>query len=187
MNDFRLGSYVVQRRFPYNFKRNWYSFLTNQPLSRIGMDKQYPVHTRSRFQGIKLGSAHKWLTGVNIKSHYKTNLVSLLFFLKNPDSYYLLKGKGFSALSHLTEVMLSKYCNTSLYSNLVPHRAFGFTNVKRIFNSSVNSKYKSQVAPWYHHNIIRFAEALTGKKVLLQFYPFMAQQVSKDAIVRYRL
>jgi len=70
---------------------------------------------------------------------------------------------------------------------LYPHTSFCFSIAKRVVNKSVNSKFRSGVSPWYYHNIIRFVESLTGKRALLQFYPFMAQQVSKEAIVRYKL
>jgi len=40
--------------------------------------------------------------------------------------------------------------------------------------------------PHYYHTLIRFIENVTGKKPILQFYPFLNQNIPIDDVVRYK-
>lgn len=119
------------------------------------------------------------------------SLIIFLFFIKNP---FFLK------LNTLNENMyisnnFSKYLTLNLcgrlknlkHSNVTPTNNFSIIFFKKINNSIVFNKLKPELIPWYYHNIIRFIEFSSGKKALLQYYPFMSQEVEMFYIVKYKL
>ena len=72
-------------------------------------------------------------------------------------------------------------------TNLQPHNKFKFTVFKKIYAFFANNKIRKNVIPLYYHTLIRFVENCSGKKTLLQFYPFVNQCIDKDFIVRYKI
>jgi len=123
----------------------------------------------------------------------KTNLVNiintntLVSFFKNPVYLYKLGnsnsilGTYSSCFNYLNRLGLG-ISNT----NIIPSTKFKYSILKKVNNSSVNTKHGPLLTPWYYNNIVRFIEDVSGKKVFFQFYAFMAQEVSKDDIVRYK-
>lgn len=77
--------------------------------------------------------------------------------------------------------------NTLPSNNLVPSSSFRASLSKKVVSSYASQSMKSNVIPWYYHTLVRFIEHATGHRALLQFYPFIAQSVSKHDAARYRL
>jgi len=72
-------------------------------------------------------------------------------------------------------------------TNLQPHNGFKFTIFKKIYAFFANNKIHKNIIPLYYHTLIRFVENCSGKKTLLQFYPFVNQCINKDFIIRYKI
>lgn len=72
-------------------------------------------------------------------------------------------------------------------TNLQPHNKFKFTVFKKIYAFFANNKIHKNIIPLYYHTLIRFVENCSGKKTLLQFYPFVNQCIDKDFIIRYKI
>jgi hypothetical protein len=72
-------------------------------------------------------------------------------------------------------------------TNLHPHNKFTFVIFKKIYAFFANNKIHKNIIPLYYHTLIRFIENCSGKKALLQFYPFVNQCIEKDFIVRYKI
>lgn len=122
-----------------------------------------------------------------------TNL-AVLFLLKNPFFYKTYTRSTFSTDGGLCWANRSLWAfvkrNTCVglpVTNIYPSESFSFMFTRKILNLAVNSIFKLDVTPWYHTNIVRFIEFAVGRKVLLQFYPFMAQEVKEESMLRYRL
>ena len=99
--------------------------------------------------------------------------------------FYASSGSTYNALKVITthRYLLGKVS----YDNIFPVKVFNYRFAKKIITTSATSKFKPLVTPWYYANIIRFFEFLSGRKVLLQFYPFMSQEVEREFMVRYKL
>jgi len=80
----------------------------------------------------------------------------------------------------------SFFSKNAIISNLTPNKAFNYIFAKKIQNSAVHSHFASKVIPWYYDNIVRLGEFMFGRKIIFQFYPFMAQQVADSFAVRYK-
>jgi len=72
------------------------------------------------------------------------------------------------------------------YYNIFPEKQFRYFFLKKIINNTVNNSFKRNTTPVAHNHVIRFFEHLSGKKAVIQFYPFMAKEVSNFYIVKYR-
>ena len=141
---------------------------------------------------LNLGSAVSKLPLLRPTQRKLSNLLSLnnlQLFLKNPLVFStLVVGSGCinpKGMFNLYERYISSLGN-HLHTNLVPSSSFKYAFLKKVNNSSVNTKHSPPVTPWYYNNIIRFVENVSGKKVLFQFYTFMAREVPKSDIVRYK-
>lgn len=71
-------------------------------------------------------------------------------------------------------------------SNLVPLPCFNtkFTKTLVLFKS--NLFLKENILPWTYNTIIRFMEFCSGKKSILQVYPFMNQAIDLDYVILYK-
>jgi hypothetical protein len=72
------------------------------------------------------------------------------------------------------------------YSNLQPHKSFKYIISKKILSLFSTNKIREDVIPLYYNTLIRFMEHCSGKKIFLQLYPFLNQNVAYDYIVRYK-
>ena len=71
-------------------------------------------------------------------------------------------------------------------SNLLPHASFRHSLSKKLFSLFSTNKIREDFIPFYYNTLIRFMEHCSGKKVTLQIYPFLNQNVPYDFIVRYK-
>jgi hypothetical protein len=100
----------------------------------------------------------------------------------------------YSILNHLylkVDLILNSFNTSSNHNypstNLQPHNKFTFVIFKKIYAFFANNKLHKNIIPIYYHTLIRFIENCSGKKSLIQFYPFVNQHIDKDFIVRYKI
>lgn len=107
----------------------------------------------------------------------------LLLLLSNPN---LLKiwNKNLIRLNYYNNHLLRS--NSILNTNIVPHKSFNYIISKKLLSLFSTNKIREDIIPFYYHTIIRFIEHCSGKKVLIQFYPFLNQNISYDFIIRYK-
>lgn len=70
--------------------------------------------------------------------------------------------------------------------NLTPDKVFTYRNFRHVFNLSDTDNFRLLVTPWYYNTVIRFLEFFSGKKVLIQFYHFLSQNLDLNYIILYR-
>jgi hypothetical protein len=130
----------------------------------------------------------RWVNGMsnNLNPVYMINALSLNpFRLK-----MLLILSSVSALTRLinaTQLTSHTITTASNLTNLVPSTHFSYTFAKKVLSTRINNRFVPQVIPMYHYSVVRFVEFVTGRRALLQFYPFMSQEVEKEHEVRYKL
>ena len=73
-----------------------------------------------------------------------------------------------------------------LYTNLQPHHEFKHIILKKILSLFSTNKIREDIIPFYYNTLVRFMEHCSGKKILIQLYPFLNQSISYDYIVRYK-
>jgi hypothetical protein len=89
--------------------------------------------------------------------------------------------------SIMTSLNTKFYLNLGLNTNLIPHPSFTKVLNKKVLNSFTNKAFNENLIPWYQHTFVRFIEDCTGKKVLLQYYPFLHQTIETEAFARYKM
>ena len=82
---------------------------------------------------------------------------------------------------------VKNYLNLNLNTNIAPHPSFTKSLNKKVLNSFTNKAFNENLIPWYQHTFVRFIEDCTGKKILLQYYPFLSQTVDAKAFTRYKM
>lgn len=76
--------------------------------------------------------------------------------------------------------------NNFTYSNLQPHTCFNYIISKKILSLFSTNKIREDIIPLYYNTLIRFMEHCSGKKIFIQLYPFLNQNVAYDFVVRYK-
>lgn len=124
---------------------------------------------------------------------YNKPLNILLLFIKNPVLSklfvsYRTHTELFSMYTRMYSLYSLRYGDLpQLASNVLPTKHFDYYFSKKIGDLNSYKEYDSNIIPWYYHTLIRFIESVSGYRSLLQFYPFMFQEVHKDFITRYKL
>ena len=77
-----------------------------------------------------------------------------------------------------------KYLTT--HSNLIPNKILSTTVTKYLSSLHLNNKIREDFVPIYFHTLVRFVESATGKRFILQFYPFLHQNIPIMTLVRYK-
>ena len=120
------------------------------------------------------------------------SLLNTLLFLMNPFLLKLyiypevLKKSSILTLQHIIRKSSTDFINYS-DTNIYPSTVFSKILCRRITSRAVNNHFRADVTPWYYHTLIRFLENLGGMRAFIQFYPFMAQEITISYEVRYRL
>lgn len=133
-------------------------------------------------------------TGVIRTSFYFSKEHSITSFFFNPTFFktflpqsFLLDGRQLSVgYSWLT--LLSRSIAPQIFpiSNLIPLRFFRSIMSKKILSNQTNSFLSKHAVPWAHTSLIRFMEQCSGKKIFVQFYSFITQNVDPFYLVIYR-
>jgi len=71
-------------------------------------------------------------------------------------------------------------------TNLAPYIPIRSALKKRVLASQTNTFLGRAVLPWAHNSLIRFTEDCSGKRVLLQVYSFITQNVDGAFLTLYR-
>jgi hypothetical protein len=87
-----------------------------------------------------------------------------------------------------SEFLLRKFNITTdlSYTNLQPHKSFSYITSKKILSLFSTNKIREDIIPLYYNTLIRFMEHCSGKKIFIQLYPFLNQNITYDYIVRYK-
>lgn len=72
------------------------------------------------------------------------------------------------------------------HSNLLPSSSFSSTISKYVSSLHLHNKIREDFVPLYFHTLVRFVEAATGKRFILQFYPFLHQSIPLMTLIRYK-
>lgn len=102
-----------------------------------------------------------------------TSFTSMIFFIFDKVQQRILN-KGLDLIK------------VTSHSNLLPHKVFSSTISKYISSLHLNSKIREDFVPLYFHTLVRFIEAATGKRFILQFYPFLHQNIPLMILIRYK-
>jgi len=73
-----------------------------------------------------------------------------------------------------------------LLTNLTPFIPLRSLLVKKILSNQTNSFLHKQALPWVHNSLIRFMEDCSGRRVMLQIYSFITQNVDNSFLILYR-
>jgi hypothetical protein len=111
--------------------------------------------------------------------------LSLLYILQPWLINTLVNPSTFKNNSEFLLSQLSIPVNLS-YTNLQPHKSFKYITSKKILSLFSTNKIREDVIPLYYNTLIRFMEHCSGKKIFIQLYPFLNQNVTYDYIVRYK-
>lgn len=147
----------------------------------------------NNFHKLQSMNSNYWLIKKNwSKNFFNINRINhhhyLLFLFWNP---YFLNHTKTSIWKNLLTKNNFKANNSNTFkdlssSNLLPHSKFVHILTKQISSLFSMNKIREDVVPLLYHTLIRFVEHITGKKFLLQFYPFLNQNVTKFYIIRYK-
>ena len=87
-----------------------------------------------------------------------------------------------------SEFLLRKFSMTTdlSYTNLQPHKSFSYITSKKILSLFSTNKIREDIIPLYYNTLIRFMEHCSGKKIFIQLYPFLNQNITYDYVVRYK-
>ena len=136
---------------------------------------------------------------INLNSHVTTSslhsALSIRYLDITTSNKLLLKSilatpmfKKQSIIQSLTTSLnVKNYLNLNLNTNIAPHPSFTKSLNKKVLNSFTNKAFNENLIPWYQHTFVRFIEDCTGKKILLQYYPFLSQTVDAKAFTRYKM
>jgi hypothetical protein len=202
----RKTSYVLESKITnyYNMSyKNHYNIFENSLSTKIlsfCKPKLLKITSTDSIFEKNTTSKHK------IKKLYSKNLnlITLMFFLQNPILFKqylilstskrnvpLLQGSKLTLSNTPLKSFFSKnpflVKSPILISNLSPNKHFNLTFFKKVYTSINYQKLKINFIPIYYNTIIRFVEHISGKKVLLQFYPFVNQSITQDWLIRYKL
>lgn len=131
----------------------------------------------------------------NIKTFWLCSLTSKLTLLLITTPFlfkkYLWLMNQKNIMEHLKKNLYIHTCKkqitpTILTSNVIPHPSFQFRYFKKVLSFSNTNTFKPWLTEWYRISLLNYIEYLTGRRVLFQFYPFMAQEVPTDYVVRYK-
>lgn len=136
------------------------------------------------------------LTQKTYKSTYVPNYVYTNVWLLSSQTLRLFLTNPWLITPLVSEVQLSTTLGNQLNklqlpystknSNLVPHMSFQHIMSKKILSLFSTNKIREDLIPFYYNTLIRFMEHCSGKKVMLQIYPFLNQNISYDFVVRYK-
>jgi hypothetical protein len=149
---------------------------------------------------------YRWFSGINQRYTFSTGVLSeilnyptitkLLYLdLLQRTSEVKLTTRSIAFTRTLSRALtvFDEAQNTKMWAvsarntNLVPSDVFRLSLTKRLVSTYASRRLQSDLIPWYYHTIVRFMEHTTGRQVLVQFYPFVAQDIDLASRARYKL
>ena len=114
----------------------------------------------------------------------KTDLFKMLFLYPILTKHFLLSDFSFSFLINNWTSNFDLFSTTLL--NIIPNSNFKLKINKTIFLSKRFFFFKENLIPWIYNNLIRFFEYTSGKKVFIQFYSSLNQDINLEFIILYK-
>jgi hypothetical protein len=102
---------------------------------------------------------------------FTSSLPTVSFFINNPTVLKNFIGTE----SRIVLKQLSQL--KKLVTNLTPDLNFRYQVLKKIQTSFSSKKTQLNFIPIYKTTVIRFIEYISGNKTLIQFYPFINQNI----------
>ena len=173
-------------KLPLHYKKSYNALKTTLPLGNKKLSTFIPFN----YQILHLTSPKNYKLNTKLSSTLPTPTItspqlSLLYILQ---PWLLNTLQNPSVFRNNADYMLSKYnipVNLT-YTNLQPHNCFRYITSKKILSLFSTNKIREDVIPLYYNTLIRFMEHCSGKKIFIQLYPFLNQNVTYDYIVRYK-
>lgn len=125
---------------------------------------------------------------------YISKEYSLLYFFQSPLFFKIflwgLCSAEFTNFSFVNSTFLRLvYKNSGRHhqmTNLTPFMPLRSLLVKKILSNQTNSFLHKHALPWVHNSLVRFMEDCSGKRVMLQIYSFITQNVDNSFLILYR-
>ena len=154
-------------------------------------NKQVPILPAAQFLNTAGSGIYPLVSILSAPFMYRVFWTNLPMFKRNTQGalrHSLAQIHRFSRLidSHTVHRSLTPASHRVSNSNLLPHASFRFVVSKKLINFFATQTIRTNFVPWYYNTLIRFLEEVTGRRSLLQFYPFVHQNLEKEAFVRYR-
>lgn len=184
---FLWKSVSYQNKF---LKQKFFNILKKQPTSQkllVSNKLIFNILPYNINNSYVLSKSDIWF---NVKFFlYACNPQTILLFLLNP---WLLK--MVCTTQKLNLCLFNKIINLKclsskniFYSNLLPFINFNMFFLKKVSSLFITHKIREDFIPYYYHTLIRFFEHCSGKKFLLQIYPFINQNIEYNYVVRYKI
>ena len=170
--------------------------LTNKKLS-LNLNKNLPIDNKKiltfipfSYDLLNLQVGFKSLVNITLNPLVSklpvTSLQLSLLYLLQPWLLNTLETPA--TFKNNSEFLLRKFnIPTNLsYTNLQPHKSFSYITSKKILSLFSTNKIREDIIPLYYNTLIRFMEHCSGKKIFIQLYPFLNQNITYDYIVRYK-
>ena len=162
-------------------------------FKELRLNKTFNSHGSKQFYNpntSKGSDVFRFITNTNILLHFLKNPILVTALTSNTNNISKVDNL---ILNQSLGVFLRKYdyyTNSSLnnkHNNLVPHSKFNKIIHKpaQLFKSY--NKFRCNITGHAHNSIIRFGENVLGKKILIQTYPFINQDMPNDYKVRYKI
>lgn len=171
---------------PFKYKKLITKLKTVLPIDKKKISTFVPFN----YDLLKLQSKLKSTVNNTLSLPYRnlpvTSLqLSLLYILQPWLLNTLINPSTFKNNSEFLLGQLNIPVNLS-YTNLQPHKSFKYITSKKILSLFSTNKIREDIIPLYYNTLIRFMEHCSGKKIFIQLYPFLNQNVTYDYIVRYK-
>ena len=173
-------------KLPLRYKKAYNTLKTTLPLDNKKLSTFIPFN----YQTLNLThpKGHKINTKFDFTSSFPTITSPQLTLLYILQPWLLNTLQNPFMFKNNAHYLLSKY-NIPInltYTNLQPHNCFRYITSKKILSLFSTNKIREDVIPLYYNTLIRFMEHCSGKKIFIQLYPFLNQNVTYDYIVRYK-
>ena len=173
-------------KLPLHYKKAHNTLKNTLPLGNKRLSTFIPFN----YQTLHLTYPKNYKLNTKLNSTFSTPTItspqlSLLYILQ---PWLLNTLQNPSVFRNNANYMMSKYnipVNLT-YTNLQPHNCFRYITSKKILSLFSTNKIREDVIPLYYNTLIRFMEHCSGKKIFIQLYPFLNQNVAYDYIVRYK-
>ena len=187
LKPYNINKFRIEKLLTYKHNR----FSNENRIKQLGYSISKSPHLPSNVYKINntLRNVLSYQSFVGTLSYSSFFTKQINLFLINPFllKFLILQVSELRIFSEYLHFMFSKSNEVLKKSNILPSSKFSLNISKKIINTVVNNRFKINLIPWYHNTLIRFIENFIGKKVIIQFYPYMEREVSVDFRIRYKL
>ena len=186
------------QRYSLRLNNNLTKYLvpTNTILNKLTITKITQLFTGTdKSMLTSVNSSTRSLTFNNMRSQMLNPALSLWlindpflfkFLLMTPNIPITPKYRT-TVKNKLTQSCLQSRTINKYNNNLIPHKLFSYTILKKVHTSFVQNKLLINIIPIYHSTLVRFMEHASGCQILIQFYTFVNQSVATTHIINYKL